>query len=109
MNYTFWHNFLKKDEMERELEQRIPEILSAISFNTHQKLKYELTEGGVILFQGDSITDKDRDWNSVKYSSPQNLGSGYAFLASEILLKNYTKRYQKTIYFFVSYHLDISV
>lgn len=43
-------------------------------------------EGGVIVFQGDSITDAGRDKDAPRPNAPSSLGSGYVGLAAAQLL-----------------------
>lgn len=48
-----------------------------------------IKKGGVILFQGDSITDAGREKNRELPNNPQSFGSGYAFLAASALLNDF--------------------
>jgi len=43
----------------------------------------------VVLFQGDSITDKGRSRSNTGPNSPESLGSGYAFLCASDLLARF--------------------
>jgi lysophospholipase L1-like esterase len=51
--------------------------------------KSELPEGGVILFQGDSITDAGRDRNAAAANDVKGLGHGYPHLLAASLLHEY--------------------
>ncbi|MDR2269914.1 MAG: SGNH/GDSL hydrolase family protein [Sphingobacterium sp.] len=51
--------------------------------------KISLTDGDIILFQGDSITDVGRDRNNKNANDTNALGRGYALLAASQLLNRY--------------------
>lgn len=51
--------------------------------------KQEMKAGGVILFQGDSITDARRDRRSEVANHPNGLGNGYPFMIASELLRDY--------------------
>ena len=55
-----------------------------------------LTEGGVVLFQGDSITDAGRDRRQEAPNDPGAFGRGYAFLVASYLLATHPSRALKT-------------
>ena len=53
------------------------------------ELKNELPNNGVVLFQGDSITDAGRNKNAKQANRIDALGRGYAMLAASSLLANH--------------------
>src|SRR5476649_1434537 len=57
--------------------------------------KISLNANDIILFQGDSITDANRDKKQTIANATASMGSGYALLAgSDLLLKNQDKNLQ---------------
>jgi lysophospholipase L1-like esterase len=72
----------------------IPEIVSS-AFAEAKGKKIDLHPDDVILFQGDSITDANRDKKQLGPNSNPGMGSGYALLAgSELLMRNQGKNLQ---------------
>ena len=65
----------------------IPSIVDAAIQDSESIQKISIRENGVILFQGDSITDSGRKKDSNDYNSTSAMGSGYALLAAGNLLK----------------------
>ncbi|TWU41420.1 GDSL-like Lipase/Acylhydrolase [Novipirellula aureliae] len=55
------------------------------------------TKNGVILFQGDSITDSHRDRSQQQANQAKSLGDGYPFMIASELLRDYPEK-QLTIY-----------
>ena len=75
----------------------IPEILSAAMPSPPKEKKKKgllstVKKGGVILFQGDSITDAGREKEKQKANSPASFGSGYAFLAASSILNEHASK-----------------
>lgn len=72
----------------------IPEIVSS-AFAEAKSKKISLETNDVILFQGDSITDANRDKKQNLVNNAACMGSGYALLAgSDLLLRNPEKNLQ---------------
>ncbi|MDG2372028.1 MAG: SGNH/GDSL hydrolase family protein [Flavobacteriaceae bacterium] len=75
----------------------LPLLPITFSWNSNLSLKKEkhspLKEGDVILFQGDSITDSNREKTKELPNDSFSLGSGYAFMgASQLLFSNPNKK-----------------
>jgi lysophospholipase L1-like esterase len=81
-------NFIKKAALGGLIAASIPEILSAAMLPMAMK-KNSLSKNYTILFQGDSITDSDRNRMDTSINSAKALGSGYAMLAGAKLLEKY--------------------
>jgi lysophospholipase L1-like esterase len=81
-------SFLKKAALGTIAAISIPEILSASMVRGGSK-KVELLKGQTILFQGDSITDSERNRKETGFNTSQVLGSGYPMLAGAALLEKY--------------------
>ncbi|HVS96569.1 MAG TPA: SGNH/GDSL hydrolase family protein [Puia sp.] len=64
----------------------IPEIVSAAIDAKEKTKKITLSEGDIVLFQGDSITDMHRKRDDDKPNSPAALGTGYPFIVTGELL-----------------------
>ena len=69
----------------------IPAMVSAAFVEAKGKA-IKLTNNDIILFQGDSITDANRDKKRILPNIAYSLGSGYAVLAASELLKNYPEK-----------------
>ena len=81
-------NFIRKAAIGGLLAVSIPEIVSAAMAPSATKKK-TLIKNGIILFQGDSITDSGRNKEDNSYNNARTLGSGYPMLAgAELLEKN---------------------
>lgn len=81
-------NFIKKASLGGVFSLSIPEVISSV-FAEQKVNKVGLSEGDVVLFQGDSITDAGRNKETTEYNTSSALGSGYAFIAgSELLFQN---------------------
>lgn len=66
----------------------LPEIVSAAT-SREKTRRVSLSDGDVILFQGDSITDMGRNRKKLDANDNGGLGPGYPFIAaSELLLNN---------------------
>lgn len=89
-------NFLKNSIMGSAALTAFPALLSASETEFDSPSSRisgsSLTEGNVILFQGDSITDAGRKRESKDANNPNALGNGYAFLAAAELLKTFTTK-----------------
>ncbi len=71
----------------------IPAIVEASLPGAKKKTgKMTLTEGSVILFQGDSITDSGREKQKELPHSPASFGSGYAFMSASRLLEHFPEK-----------------
>ena len=59
-------------------------LLSSKAMAAHhsKKAKATLKKGGVMLFQGDSITDAGRDKKDPKPNEQKSFGKGYAWMAA---------------------------
>jgi len=94
MNHSNRRSFLKTAIIGTIAGLTIPEIVSS-AFAEAKGKKISLKANDVILFQGDSITDANRDRKQSLVNSAVCMGSGYALLAgSELLLHNSDKRLQ---------------
>ncbi|MEN7549577.1 SGNH/GDSL hydrolase family protein [Rapidithrix thailandica] len=83
--------FLKKATVAGAVSVAIPNIISSVYANTQAK-KVSLSQGGTVLFQGDSITDAGRNRDNTKYNDSNSLGSGYALLAASSLLHSHPEK-----------------
>ena len=87
-------DFLKKSALGGTLAFSIPAIVSA-AFSAPEAKKVTFHDDGVVLFQGDSITDARRDKETDAANTIQALGNGYALLAgSHLLLQHASKNLQ---------------
>ncbi|MGO4291371.1 SGNH/GDSL hydrolase family protein [Chitinophaga sp. RAB17] len=91
MNSTNRRNFLRNISLGSIAAISIPGIVSAaVSAEKHKKVT--LKKEGVVLFQGDSITDAGRKRDNDQPNTGAALGGGYALMAaSDLLLKNADK------------------
>jgi lysophospholipase L1-like esterase len=83
-------NFLKKTAVTGASALILPEIVKAAmpeSTSASAALKYKLSKGDIVLFQGDSITDAGRNRRDEATPNSQSpFGTGYAlFIAASIL------------------------
>ena len=93
-------NFLTKSAAGATAIVSIPAIVSScVSSNCDEsKEKHSLFEkGNTVLFQGDSITDADREKEKELPNNSRSFGSGYAFLAASSLLNSLPEK-ELTIY-----------
>ncbi|MCL1821995.1 MAG: SGNH/GDSL hydrolase family protein [Prolixibacteraceae bacterium] len=67
----------------------VPAVLQSCSPSGQSKQKVKLSKGGVILFQGDSITDAGREKTQQLPNSAKSFGNGYAFLIASALLRHF--------------------
>ena len=83
-------NFLKKTAVTGATALLLPEIVkAAMPESTNAAMKYDLSKGDVILFQGDSITDAGRNRRDEAVSNSQpSFGTGYALFAAASILAN---------------------
>ncbi|HEY9258064.1 SGNH/GDSL hydrolase family protein [Chitinophaga sp.] len=88
MNSSNRRNFLRNVSLGSLAAISIPGIVSA-AVSAEKTKKITLKKEGVVLFQGDSITDAGRKRDNDQPNSGGALGGGYALMAaSELLLKN---------------------
>ena len=89
-------NFLKKTAVTGASVLILPEIVKAAmpeSTSENTALKYKLSKGDVILFQGDSITDAGRNRKDEAVPNSQSqLGFGYALFTTASILANYPSK-----------------
>lgn len=91
MNPSNRRSFLRNISLGSIAAVSIPGIVSA-AVAAEKSRKVTLKKEGVVLFQGDSITDAGRKKDNDQPNNSAALGSGYAFLAaSGLLLKNAEK------------------
>jgi len=69
----------------------IPTIVADALAGTSIK-KISLNDNDVVLFQGDSITDANRDRKQLLANTTYGMGSGYAFIAGSATLMNNPKK-----------------
>lgn len=81
-------SFLQKVLLGGALTLPIPNWTRAQTFLSGPMEDTLLQNGEVILFQGDSITDANRDRNNEQPNDSYALGRGYAYLAAASLLKS---------------------
>lgn len=67
----------------------VPSVLQACTPAAQSKKKIQLSKGGVILFQGDSITDAGRERTHQHPNSAGSFGGGYAFSIASALLRHF--------------------
>lgn len=81
-------NFLTRSAVGAATLAAIPSIVSAVVPEpVSAKEKYSIfKKGGVVLFQGDSITDAGRNKEKELPNNAGSFGQGYAFLAASALL-----------------------
>lgn len=88
MNSSNRRNFLRNISLGSIAAISIPNIVSA-AVTAEKSKKVTLKKEGVVLFQGDSITDAGRKRDNDQANNGAALGGGYALLAaSGLLLKN---------------------
>ncbi len=75
----------------------IPLIMQSCSSAQKKKIASFFPQGGVVLFQGDSITDAGRNKEKQLPNNGSSFGGGYAFLAASWLLNEFASR-ELTIY-----------
>ncbi|NML39242.1 SGNH/GDSL hydrolase family protein [Chitinophaga sp. G-6-1-13] len=85
MNSSNRRNFLKNVSMGSLAAISIPHIVSA-AVSADKSKKVTLKKEGVILFQGDSITDVGRKREAMDANNGAALGGGYPHLAAAHLL-----------------------
>src|ERR1700743_2191426 len=78
-------NFLKNTALAGLAAVNIPQIVSA-AYKPAKEKKITLSNGDIVLFQGDSITDVQRKRNDANPNSPGALGTSYPFLATAEML-----------------------
>ncbi|MCD8262861.1 MAG: SGNH/GDSL hydrolase family protein [Tannerellaceae bacterium] len=88
-------NFFKKGVMAGVGGLLFPQVAGAIAekqqATTNPGIK--LSDNSIILFQGDSITDCNRDRNNGNFNAIEQLGNGYVlFIASQLLDKYASKQ-----------------
>jgi lysophospholipase L1-like esterase len=87
-NFNSRRSFIKKAALGTVAAISIPEILSAAM--PAGKIKgIKLLKDQLILFQGDSITDSERNKEDTAFNTARNLGSGYPMLAGAAILNKY--------------------
>src|SRR5690554_1474784 len=79
-------NFIKNTSLAGITALSIPSIVEAAMPSAKTAPSIKLSQGDVILFQDDSITDAGRNKDNPKANNPTDLGRGYAFLAAAELL-----------------------
>ena len=67
----------------------VPGVVEAVSSAPKKKRVYAIPAKGVVLFQGDSITDAGREKSRELPNNGSSLGGGYAFLAATALLDHF--------------------
>lgn len=70
---------------------------SCAAFDPRKKIEDFFSEGDVVLFQGDSITDAGRDKENEHANSARSFGGGYAYLLASWLLEELAEK-KLTIY-----------
>ncbi|HVI49553.1 MAG TPA: SGNH/GDSL hydrolase family protein [Chitinophaga sp.] len=86
MNYSNRRNFLRNVSMGSLAAISIPGIVSAAITADQKAKKVTLKKEGVVLFQGDSITDAGRKRDITSPNESGGLGGGYALMAASGLL-----------------------
>jgi len=90
MYYSNRRDFVKKAAIGAVAAISIPNVISsAFAAEPTPAKKVTLTQGDVVLFQGDSITDWGRDHNKNTANEFNTLGSGYVLLTASSLLREY--------------------
>lgn len=69
----------------------LPQLISSAFAESHGK-RIKLNENDVILFQGDSITDANRDKKQFIANQAFCMGSGYALMAGSTLLNDHPEK-----------------
>lgn len=91
MNSSNRRNFLRNISLGSLAAISIPNIVSA-AVSAEKTKKITLRKEGVVLFQGDSITDAGRKKDNDQPNTGAALGGGYALMAAaDLLLKNADK------------------
>lgn len=91
MNSSNRRNFIRNVSLGSLAAISIPGIVSA-AVSAEKTKKVTLKKEGVVLFQGDSITDAGRKRDNDQPNTGAALGGGYALMAaSDLLLKNAEK------------------
>ena len=91
MNPLNRRNFLRNVSLGSVAAISIPNIVSA-AVSAEKTKKVTLKKEGVVLFQGDSITDAGRKRDNDQPKTGAALGGGYALMAAaDLLLKNADK------------------
>lgn len=75
----------------------VPLLAQSCSPDMKKKISGFFPQGGVVLFQGDSITDAGRNRDRELPNDGSSFGGGYAFLAASWLLKEFASK-ELTIY-----------
>jgi len=90
-------DFLKKGALAGFSLAMLPELAKAVVHeqNGLTATKINLKKDGVILFQGDSITDGGRKRDSNAHNTLEQLGNGYALFTSTQLLKTHADKQLK--------------
>lgn len=86
MNLFNRRNFLRNVSLGSMAAISIPNIVSA-AVAVEKSKKIALKKEGIILFQGDSITDAGRKRDKSEPNNSAALGSGYALMAASGLLR----------------------
>ena len=84
-------DFIKTAAIGSAAALAIPAIVTDALAATSIK-KISLNEHDVVLFQGDSITDANRDRKQLLANTTYGMGSGYAFIAGSSILMNNPKK-----------------
>lgn len=91
MNSSNRRNFIRNVSLGSLAAISIPGIVSA-AVSAEKNKKVTLKKEGLVLFQGDSITDAGRKRDNDQPNTGAALGGGYALMAaSDLLLKNAEK------------------
>ncbi|MCL1932742.1 MAG: GDSL-type esterase/lipase family protein [Candidatus Azobacteroides sp.] len=89
-------NFLKKTAATGASALFLSEIVNAampVFATAGVAQPYPLSKGGIVLFQGDSITDAGRNYNDEAVpDSPSALGMGYPLFTAASLLANHPEK-----------------
>ncbi len=84
--------FIKNSVGSIGLSTMIGSILTSCSEKNPQKTKNKITSNSTILFQGDSITDADREKKLELPNNASSFGNGYAFLAASSILNSFPRK-----------------
>jgi lysophospholipase L1-like esterase len=85
-------NFIKNAAIGTLASMSMPAIVSSAFAAEPASKKVELQANDVVLFQGDSITDWGHDKKKTEANDAAALGSGYVFLATAQLLREYADK-----------------